>query len=129
MEFDELQLLLIQIVLGAQQIISNDKGFRPGCMIELKFSPEFSLGHENKFWVSGIELARNGNRNPIGGQLECHKGADGRWCHGEVSGNVYLQYAGKCPVDGEYVQGQGMKVVVRKDVGVYRYETVGEFTI
>jgi hypothetical protein len=129
MEFDELQLLVIQIVLGAQLVMSTDKHRLAGQIIKLDFTQETSAGHENNFWIHGEELTRDGENLQIGGEINCSKGTDGHWCHGQIRGYVYLFYAGKCPVNGEYIPGQGMTVVVRKDIGVYNYERVGEFTI
>ena len=129
MEFEELELMLIQIVLGVVRMIRAEQNKAGGIVTELKFTKESYTG--NKFWIRGRERWGHEENQKIHGELVCVEGTNGMWQNGEAFGYVYLKFAGKCPFSSEQKK-KGMEITVKKDTGhpmSYGYRTIGKFTI
>jgi len=130
MRFDDIDLLLVDIVLAVIRMVRKDNNQR-GRVLSLEFKSHEPEG-KHDFWISGEELLDDGRILSISGQIRCIQGKDRLWKDSYIAGNVYLQDVGKCPFKEKFESDKGLKVIVSKDTGHamgYNYTKIGEFEI
>lgn len=127
MEFDDVQLMVIQVLTGVVKLLRQGQEHSILC---LKLTPKSEGGYHD-FWIHGTEIF-GAKAQTFSGEIGYIKGNDSCWRDGVVNGWVYLTEFRKCPFRGRHEQGRGMVISVSKDIGhamSYGYETVGEFVI